>query len=204
MKVSKLLDALAASKQVEIDRDKPIAKPAALAKKIKPHFGKIVWAPPASYAEVLSKWGPFRAVREVPAIESEKGFSLLGPDELGEINADLVHMPEKVSRDEGVYLSTNHLVGFAEADGEAVSCFDVTQGKGGDYPVYYHHQDEPRARVLATGKWENPKDAAPDFDSFAQWLETMTVALTAKKAPNWLEDLGHPYLRFPKRRLAFE
>lgn len=196
--VSKLLDALAASKQVEIERDKPIKNPASLAKRVKPHFGKITWAPPASYAEVLSKWGPFRVERD------EKGFALLGPDELAEINEDLVHMPEGVSRDEGVYLSTNHLVGFAEASGEAVWCFDVTQGKKGDYPVYYHHQDEPRARVLATGKWENPKDAAPDFDSFAQWLETMTVALTAKNAPDWFEDLGHPYLRFPKRRLAFK
>ncbi|HEY1958417.1 MAG TPA: hypothetical protein VGH28_22525 [Polyangiaceae bacterium] len=197
--IAKLLDALAASKQVSIERDEPIKDVAAFAKRIKPHFGKITWTPPATYASALTTWGPFRAENE-----DGKGFTLLGPDELRETNEDLVHMPEGVSRDEGVDLSTNHLVGFAEASGEAIWCFDVTQGKGGDYPVYYHHQDEPRARVLATGAWDSPKDAAPDFDSFAQWLETMVVALTAKKPPGWLEDLGSPHERFTKRRLALK
>jgi hypothetical protein len=36
------------------------------------------------------------------------------------LNGDLVHMPEGVSREPGRYLSTNHLVGFAEAGDEAV------------------------------------------------------------------------------------
>lgn len=197
-KVARALAALEGSKLVTIERAKPITDLDAYAKRVKPHFGKIAWKPPPSFADVLAKWGPFLAERD------EMGFELLGKEALRETNEDLVHMPEGVSRDDGVDLSTNHLVGFAEAGDEAVWCFDVTQGKGGEYPVYYHHQDEPRARVLATGAWENPKDAKPDFDSFAQWLETMAAALTAKKIPTWFGELGQPTMRFTKRRLTLK
>ena len=69
-------------------------------------------------------------------------------------------------------LSTNHLVAFASGGNDQCAfCFDVTQrGADREYPVYDHYQDEPRARVRASGEWEDPADATPDFPSFAAWL----------------------------------
>ncbi|MFQ6392535.1 hypothetical protein ACLMAJ_03700 [Nocardia sp. KC 131] len=59
-------------------------------------------------------------------------------------------------------------------------CFDVAQSGGdGEYPVYYHHQDEPSARYLADGAWEEQADAVPDFPSFAAWFEAMAAAFTS-------------------------
>ena len=200
----RLLKALESAKGIEIDRGEAIADIKAFAALVKPHFGKIEWTPPKSYVSVLESWGPFSARRHVASIDSEVGFALLGEDDIGGVNEDLVHMPEGVSRDEGVDLTTNHLVGFAEADGEAVWCFDVTQGKDGEYPVYYHHQDEPRARILESGAWDEPADGKPDFESFTQWLETMTAALVSKKPPKWFEDLGTPGMTFVKKRLKVE
>lgn len=168
---------------------------------IRPHYGELRWTAPPSFRAVLATHGAFSATRLVPALDCEVGFSLLGPDAIGSANEDLVHMPERVSRDPGVYLTTNHLVGFASSGHEAMWCFDVTcADTDGEYPIYYHHQDEPRARLVATGAWENPEDREPDFVSFAQWLEVMTAALTAPEPPPWFENLGQPGMTFVHQR----
>ncbi|MFG2000921.1 hypothetical protein ACGFNU_17420 [Spirillospora sp. NPDC048911] len=80
-------------------------------------------------------------------------------------------------------------------------CFDVTQPNAdGEYAVYYHHQDEPRARYLEGGAWEDPGDAEPDFVSFAAWLTTMTAAFTAAAPPSWMDELGSPALVWQARQ----
>ncbi|MGY0232014.1 hypothetical protein [Longispora urticae] len=122
----------------------------------------------------------------------------LTEDEISELNADLVHLPEHVDRGDGRFLSTNHLVGFAGAGGEAVWCFDVTRpDENGEYPVYLHHQDdqEGRTRFVDSGEWEFPESAGPDFPSFAAWFTTMTRALVAPEPPEWCTELGAPDAR---------
>ncbi|MEU2675010.1 hypothetical protein ABZ622_40620 [Streptomyces sp. NPDC007164] len=107
-------------------------------------------------------------------------------------------MPEHVGRGgEAPWLSTNHLVGFALADAgsEAVWCFDVTHpDAGGEYPVYYHHQDDQkgRARYVEGGDWEDLTNSTPHFPTFADWLDAMANAFTAPEPPSWFEDLGAP------------
>jgi hypothetical protein len=156
-----------------------------------PHFGELRWKLPPSYRALLG-----RANRLTCLDEDDRGIQIVSDEEMVGLNQDLVHMPEGVSRDEGVFLTTNHLVGFAATRYEAVWCFDVSAPDAdGEYPVYYHHQDEPRARILTTGEWELPEDAAPDFRTFADWLAALADALLADGKPDWWERLGQPYLR---------
>lgn len=62
-------------------------------------------------------------------------------------------------------------------------CFDIPQPDAdGEYPVYCHAQDEPRARYAGTGEWADGVDPAPDFPSFAAWLDAMTRSLTAPRS----------------------
>ncbi|MFY2562909.1 hypothetical protein ACN469_35275 [Corallococcus terminator] len=199
--VPAIIEALRQAKSVKVKTGAPV-EPESLVETVTPHFGAIEWAPPPSYREALSA-GLRAATRHVAAAGRELGFSLYDADALGGANEDLVHLPEGVTIDEGVDLSTNHLVGFAEADGEAVWCFDVSApGANGEYPIYYHHQDQPRAKVLATGAWLNPADAKPDFESFTQWLETMAAALIAEPPPKWLQEVGMPGMTFTSKRLS--
>ncbi|MCK8500116.1 SMI1/KNR4 family protein [Myxococcus sp. MISCRS1] len=199
--VSQSIEALKQSKLLELTLSEPISADA-LVKAVKPHFGTLRWTPPPSYREALAL-GLCIAERNLQADGLDVGFWLYDAEDIASANEDLVHLPEGVSIEEGVDLSTNHLVGFAEAGGEAVWCFDVSKpGPNGEYPIYYHHQDQPRARVLATGAWHNPEDATPDFESFPQWLETMTAALTAPKPPSWFKDVGAPGMTFADKRLS--
>ncbi len=198
--IPELIERLENAEHVELLRAVKPWRAATL--RTEPHFGEITWTPPASYRAALAA-GLVSANRPLPSLDVTRGFELLGPDQFTGKNADLVHLPEGVSRERGVVLSTNHLVGFATAANEAVWCFDVSApGADGEYPIYYHHQDEPRARVLATGEWDAPTQ--PDFESFTQWLETMTAGLVAQDAPRWFEDLGRPGLTFAQRRIALE
>ncbi|MGI5163645.1 SMI1/KNR4 family protein [Spirillospora sp. CA-253888] len=166
---------------------------------LEPHFGTVAWTLPPSYRAFLAEHNRLSCVREVGDLHVE--FVVVDEEEIVALNADLVHMPEHVSRDAGRYLSTNHLVGFAEAGGEAVWCFDVTRPNAdGEYPVYYHHQDEPRARYVEGGAWEEPDDAEPDFVSFAAWVATMTAAFTATTPPSWMVELGSPAMVWQARQ----
>ncbi|GCD95967.1 SMI1/KNR4 family protein [Embleya hyalina] len=169
---------------------------------LEPHFGTVAWSVPPSYRALLAEHNRLRCHREDDGGESE--FVLVDEEELVELNAESVHMPEGVDREPGQYLSTDHLVGFAEAGYEAVWCFDVTQpGADGEYPVYYHHQDEPRARCLADGAWEEQADVVPDFPSFAAWFEAMAAAFTATQPPSWFAELGTPSLVWLAREGIF-
>jgi hypothetical protein len=96
-------------------------------------------------------------------------------------------------------LSTIGATGAADDDYVGVLPLDVSQpGKDGEYPVYYHHQDAPRARIRATGAWEDEADSAPDFASFGDWLEALSVALVAEAKPEWWDALGTPEFRMPR------
>lgn len=206
--IPRILAAFESATDAKVTRAEPIIDAAPLVEAVVPHFGALSWMPPPSYRAALAAWGPFAALREDVATGANKGFTLVGDDAIGSLNEDLVHMPEGVSRDDGVTLTTNHLVGFAEAGGEAVWCFDVTKADAnGEYPIYYHHQDEPRARLLhdgAPGPWENPDDATPDFASFRHWLEAMAVTMTMPTPPPFFERLGRPGLSFHTIALALE
>lgn len=174
-----------------LDTSAPASRDAVRAREtsLAPHFGTVAWSVPPSYRALLAEHNRLRCHRQEEDREHE--FVLVDEEELVDLNADLVHLPEGVSRDPGQYLSTNHLVGFAEAGYEAVWCFDVTQpGADGEYPVYYHHQDEPRARYLADGAWEEQADATPDFPSFTAWFEAMARAFTAAQPPAWFDEMG--------------
>ena len=169
---------------------------------LEPPSGTVRWSAPPAYRAFLAQHNRLSCRREIRDLQSE--FAVVDEKEIVSLNADLVHMPEHVSRDPGRYLSTSHLVGFAEAGDEAVWCFDVTQpGSDGEYPVYYHHQDEPRARYAEGGAWEDADDAEPDFPSFAAWLTTMTAAFTAAAPPGWIEDLGSPAMVWRARQGIF-
>ncbi|GAA1165169.1 hypothetical protein F4556_006848 [Kitasatospora gansuensis] len=158
---------------------------------LEPHFGTVKWTAPPSYRAFLAEHDTFACKRwDVATV-------VVGADAIAELNSDLVHLPERVDRGDGRWLSTNHLVGFALADedGEGVWCFDVTQpDPNGEYPVYYHHQDddEGRARYVESGEWEDETRSAPDFPTFAAWLEAMADAFTAPEPPGWFEELGAP------------
>ncbi|GAB0108101.1 hypothetical protein JMUB6875_71080 [Nocardia sp. JMUB6875] len=178
---------------LDLDGTGPASEEAVRAREtlLEPHFGSVAWSVPPSYRALLAEHNRLHCNREEP----DREFVLVDEQELVGLNADLVHLPEGVEREPGRQLSTNHLVGFAEAGYGAVWCFDVTQpDSGGEYPVYYHHQDEPRARYAADGAWEEQADAVPDFPSFAAWFEAMAAAFTATESPAWLDELGTPTL----------
>lgn len=188
-----------------LDGSGPASREAVRAREtlLAPHFGTVAWSVPPSYRALLAEHNRLRCRREHDDREHE--FVLVDEKELVELNADLVHMPEGVSREPGRHLSTNHLVGFAEAGYEAVWCFDVAQpGEDGEYPVYYHHQDEPRARCLADGAWDERADTVPDFPSFAAWFETMAAALTSPRPPAWFDEMGTPALVWLARDGIFQ
>ncbi|MFC5891021.1 hypothetical protein RMN57_05275 [Kitasatospora sp. CM 4170] len=180
---------------LDLDASGPASRDAVRAREtlLEPHFGAVDWSVPPSYGALLAEHNRLCCRREEDDLERE--FVLVDEEELVDLNAELVHLPEGVGREPGRYLSTNHLVGFAEAGYEAVWCFDVAQpGEDGEYPVYYHHQDEPRARYLADGAWEEQADAVPDFPSFAAWFEAMAAAFTAARPPAWFDEMGTPAL----------
>jgi len=156
------------------------------------------WSPPQSYAEALTllssatiSWGPSTGHEE---------FVILSPGGMNRYG-EIVYLPEGISRGaDGPELSTNHLVPFASGgNDECAFCFDVTQkNDDGEYPVYYHHQDEPRARIRTTGEWEDPADGTPDFPSFAAWLEWVVDVLDQGGEP----ESSYPgaFHRMPGRR----
>ncbi|MFE2937182.1 SMI1/KNR4 family protein [Streptomyces sp. NPDC059278] len=165
---------------------------------LEPYFGSVSWTAPPSYRAFLAVHNALSCGRETDG--GSAGFTVVDDKAIAELNADLVHLPEHVGRGDGRWLSTNHLVGFAvDRGGEAVWCFDVTQpDAGGEYPVYYHHQDaqEGLARYVGGGAWEFADEARPDYSSFAAWLGAMSAAFTARRPPRWFQDLGAPFLRF--------
>lgn len=141
------------------------------------------WAVPPSLREALGHFSS-AAISWGPSLGHEE-FVILSPRGIARYN-NIVYLPDGVSRGaDAPELSTNHLVAFASGgNDECAFCFDVTQkGANGEYPVYYHHQDEPRARLRESGKWEDPADVTPDFPSFAAWLAWVADTLDQGKLP---------------------
>lgn len=146
------------------DREARLAAP-------EPLFGTVPeWSLPPSLRAALAHFSS-ATISWGPSVGHEE-FVILTPEGMSEWG-EIVYLPEGIARGaDGPELSTNHLVPFASGgNDECAFCFDVTQpNEDGEYPVYYHHQDEPRARVRESGDWEDPADATPDFPSFAAWL----------------------------------
>jgi hypothetical protein len=155
---------------------------------IEPHFGSIQWQIPPSYGAFLLAASALKCTDD-----NDRGLIVFDSTEMIATNTDLVHLPEGVHRGDGNALSTNHLIGFASAGDEAVWCFDIeSPNADGEYPIYYHHQDEPRTKVLATGQWEDPR--TPEFASFEAWFTAHVLALCSTQKPSWWDDLGVPSL----------
>src|SRR5688572_23001246 len=104
---------------------RPHGRPRRRKSGIEPHFGTMTWPPPSGYRAFLAVHNALVCRRRIHDLDRK--FVIVDDEEIVELNADLVHIPEGVSRDAGHHLSANHLVGFAEAGHEAVCCFDVTR-----------------------------------------------------------------------------
>jgi hypothetical protein len=186
-----ILHTAAADGRIELYDNDPATAADVLAREteVRPYFDTIFWTAPPSYRALLA---------ETNTLICERGgdeFRVLDAEDMAEVNLNLVHMPEGVSRDDVQMLSTNHLVGFAAGRGEGVWCFDVSApDAAGEYPVYYHHQDEPRARYLEDALFEDPADETPDLPSFGAWFAVMVRAFTAAHPPEWFDALGTPGL----------
>lgn len=151
--------------------------------------GDIEWTPPAAYLEFLRESGFFQLSWYSASCELHREIALFNPEEI-EIASEIVYVPEEVDLGDGEEISTNHLVPFAgDPEGEWAFCFDATQG-GADYPVYYHHQDQPRARIKASGQWHSCSSETPDFANFSSWLGWLVKAVEEGSDP---EDLGQPF-----------
>ena len=148
-----------------------------------PEWGTVTWELPPSYRAFVRlhsslgvRWGEHTGHDE---------YVILDPAGITDTSC-IVYMPEDVSREPDQYLSTNHLVPFASGrDDECAWCFDVSQrGADGEYPVYWHHQDEPVARYQRDGSWEDPaQNEVPEFASFGAWLIWLADTLDAGQIP---------------------
>lgn len=158
-----------------------------------PLEGTVAWTPPPSYRAFLAEAGRFALDWYSAAMDDACSIELLDADGIAAAS-ELVYLPEGVCRGDGRALSTNHLVPFAAATGgedEWAFCFDVS-GAGPEYPVFYHHQDEPRARFADTGEWDGT-ESTPDFPSFEAWLTWLVDAVKKGIDP---EDIGMPSVDF--------
>ncbi|HEU0033973.1 MAG TPA: hypothetical protein VFQ53_25275 [Kofleriaceae bacterium] len=146
------------------------------------------WRLPPSYRALLA------IARSWSATDDDgRGIVVYDAREMASVNRDLVHMPPGVCRYDGEELTTRHLIGFASAHHEAVWCFDITApDAAGEYPVVYHHQDAPRAKLAASGAWEDER--RPEFASLRHWLKVHVEALCGDAKPAWWSDLGVPEL----------
>jgi hypothetical protein len=157
-----------------------------------PVDGSVHWHLPPSYRSFLTEAGRFSLEWFSPALDRNRSIVLFDADGIAEAS-EIVYVPNDVDLGNGA-VSTNHLVPFAgEPGGEWAFCFDAST-PGPEYPVYYHHQDRPRAKLLAGG-WDPSSEAAPEWESFGAWIEWLVRALGAGADP---EVIGQPY---PKRLL---
>lgn len=152
-----------------------------------PLDGTVHWHPPPSYRSFLSEAGRFSLRWFSPALDGNRSIVLFDADGIAEAS-EIVYLPSDVDLGHGA-VTTNHLVPFAgEPGGEWAFCFDVS-APGPEYPVYYHHQDQPRAKLAAGGDWDPSADAGLEWESFAAWLEWLVRALASKADP---EVIGRP------------
>lgn len=143
----------------------------AIASSIVPEFGTVQFTPPPSYRRFMAAFG---SLRVLDADGEVAGFCVYTPGEVAEQTRDFVHVPAGVGweDDDGreCTLTTNHLIAFADAGGEARWCFDTeAPGPGGELPVCLHHQDEPlHARSRESGA--QVSERAHDYPDFLSWL----------------------------------
>lgn len=188
------LEDWARAKDVRVVLGKPCtpSEVAALPKLFKPRFGTVTFSPPPSYREFLLRWSSWRLKYKVSFDDGSPSewnfleeFEIYQPKKAASVTRGTVHMPKGTAVNEGEYLSTNHLIGFAatESSPDCTWCFVTDQpGPRGEYPVVYHDQDEPSAaRLLANGKLLDPKRGKPDFEDFPAWLSAQVKQLLKKK-----------------------
>ncbi len=188
--IKKRLEQAANSGSNSISFGGPLDSMDSLVSAPEPLFGAVSWSPPESYRDWMTEVGPFSLGWYSPSCESIMEVGLLGPEGIEE-TSEIVYMPEDVSFQPDVYVSTNHLMPFASAGYEAAFCFDVRQA--GDYSIYYHHQDEGRVVVTSSGEWHGGTPAKPDFKNFEAWLTWLVVTLELQTDP---EAVGLPTSHF--------
>lgn len=121
---------------------------ALLASAPKPAHGTVSWQLPPSYRSFLTEMGRFSLGWFSPTLGKQHWIVLFDADGIVDAS-EIVYVPGGVDMGSGA-ISTNHLVPFAgEPGGEWAFCFD-SAAPGPEYPVYYHHQDQPRARLVAS------------------------------------------------------
>lgn len=152
-----------------------------------PFYGKIQWTPPASYLDFLKKIGHFQLSWNSVCLDTNKKIALFNAEEITSAS-EIIYVPEGTALgDEEI--STNHLVPFAGSpDDEWAFCFD-TSVTNSEYPIYYHHQDIPRARLKSNQQWHDSTPATPDFTDFTKWLQWIQEAIEQNKDP---ELIGQP------------
>lgn len=157
----------------------------------KPLTGAVTWSLPPSYLEAISNTGFFKLWWNSSSLDVDRELFLF--DEMNIAStSEIVYVPPGIDLGNGE-ICTNHLVPFAgEPNGEWAFCFD-TSFKGNEYPVYYHHQDTPRARIKVTGAWDPSSPQEPDFVNFKSWYSWLVDALEKNRDP---ENLGRPHYDF--------
>lgn len=151
--------------------------------------GDRVWVLQPDYLAFLRAYGFFELDYYRYAEKSHLNLCLFTPEQMTQAS-QIVYLPAGVDLGDDIELSTDHLVPFAgDPDGEWAFCFDVSFPYT-DYPVYYHHQDQPRARCKLTEQWHGSTRAAPDFANFSQWLAWLAQTMSDQDA---MEALGQPY-----------
>jgi hypothetical protein len=152
-----------------------------------PVDGTVHWQLPPSYLSFLSEAGRFSLSWFSPSLDRNRSIVLFDAEGIAEAS-EIVYVPSDVDLGNGA-ITTNHLVPFAgEPGGEWAFCFDAS-ASGAEYPVYYHHQDQPRAKLVAGG-WDSSSDSAPEWESFGAWVEWLVRALAAGADP---VVIGQPY-----------
>lgn len=181
-----------------VDFDEPLSerKLTAVHAAPKPDIGKVTWTLPPSYQAFLRAAGTF-SVAWQDEDEFIKELALLDASAMRSAG-ETVYMPKGVDFGDGRPISTNHLVPFASTpggDGEWSFCFDVS-APGPEYPIYYHHQDGPRAKYEKTDEWAPGEPKEPDFENFEAWLIWVTALVEKQVAPDGIGLPTGPALKF--------
>jgi len=169
--------------------DAIVAAPAKVFRSTGPEFGEVSWEAPPSFRTWLECVGRFSLTWHSPLGEMNYQIAILGAGRSMSDVGELVYAGHGAVSD--VKLSLAHLVPFASAgDEEAAFCFD-TAAPGPEYPVLYHHQDEGRFRVAATGEWHRGSPEEPEFENFTAWLDWLVYSFTNALDP-CEQGLGSP------------
>jgi len=158
--------------------------------KIVPHFGTVVFRVPPSFRQFLKIASSAKVVPEEDGgAQPVTPFHIYSVDEIVSINKDKVHVAANVSYDKG-NITTNHFVGFAEADSNAIWCFNTESTDGsGEASIYGFDQDDPvNAKYVDNGKWVDEESADPEYANFLEWLDAYVKNICGERDTGDVEE----------------